>query len=155
MKNIYKLVIAVIAIELLITLSVVYFKKKEPEPVEVVQVDPLTHRQRVWLGALEWCESQGHTSAVNPNDNDGTPSYYSFQFKPGTYRGFGERYGLVAENLTEKEILAQMTDYKLTVAIMERMLTDKSISTKEWRRQFPGCIAKLGLPPDLSTHSKN
>ena len=96
----------------------------------------LTSEQQAWLGALEWCESGGNPAAINPRDSDGTPSYGLLQFKPGTYAEFAQLYGLGATttymNATvQAEIVTQM---------IRRGGTD-------WHHQFPGCTAKIGLPP--------
>jgi len=128
--------------------------KKQVEPLKTETIDPLTHEQRVWLGALEWCESRGKTGAVKPKDRDNTPSYYSFQFKPGTFVQYGEKYGLIQPELKEGEIMELMKNYTITYKIMERMVLDTDITNKQWRNQlFPECVAKLGTPPRLSTES--
>lgn len=118
---------------------------------EVEKKDPLSHQQRVWMGALEWCESHG-TDVTNPNDKDNTPSYYWFQFKPGTFRTYGEKYGLIPKGKTDAQIMKLMKNYDLTAKIMEQMILDKTISAKTWSKSlFPGCIKKLGLPPKTPT----
>lgn len=116
--------------------------------VESVPKPTLTHRQKVWLGALEWCECKGVGTAINQVDKDGTPSYYWFQFKPGTFRGYGEQYGLIEKGKTDAEIMELMKNYELTYAIMEQMVLDENISNKQWRYSlFPDCVAKNGPPP--------
>ena len=92
------------------------------------------HQREVWLANLEWCESHGIPSAVNPKDNDGTPSFGAFQFKPATFRGYSKKYGLTGS----------LMDYESQKAIMLRMLDDKDV---RWENEFPACIRKLGLPP--------
>lgn len=125
--------------------------EEPPSPVKA-WVDPLSHAQRVWLGALEWCESKGNGEAINKVDRDGTPSYYWYQFKPGTFRGFAEKYGLIEKGKTDAEIAVLMKSYELTNAMMEQMILDPTITAKTWRYQlFPGCTEKLGTPPRLST----
>lgn len=115
---------------------------------EPVKVEIITHRQKVWLGALEWCESQGHGDAINKVDKDGTPSYYWLQFKPGTFRGYGEKYLLIEKGKSDEEIMELMKNYELTIDIMEHMIADPEITAKQWRYSlFPGCTAKLGTPP--------
>ena len=144
---------AIIALLLSLIIKTSITKPKVAEG-EVEVVDILTHPQRIWLGALEWCESHGVVTAINPKDKDNTPSYYSFQFKPGTFRGYGEKYGLIEIGKTDAEIKELMKNYKLTVLIMEQMILDKDIKPIVWRNSlFPGCTAKLGTPPktDIST----
>lgn len=115
-------------------------------------VDILTHKQRVYLGALEWCESQGEADIVNPKDRDNTPSYYYFQFKPDTFRGYGEKYKLIPKGKSTVEIMVLMKDHDLTIKIMEQLMLDPTVSNTEWRTSlFPGCTKKLGNPPRLST----
>jgi len=105
----------------------------------------LSHRQETWRAALEWCESRGDPGAVNPKDRDGTPSYYSFQFKPSTFKSFGERYGIIEKGLEIQEIKERMKDYQITLKIVEAMILDqKNIN---WENEFPGCVKKLGRPP--------
>jgi hypothetical protein len=118
---------------LLVTLIVVYVllllftahiaNSKKPEVVTVepekAWVDPLTHEQRVWLGALEWCESKGKGDALNKVDKDGTASYWWYQFKPGSFRAYGVKYGLIEQGKTDAEIMVLMKSYELTNSIME------------------------------------
>lgn len=99
---------------------------KEPE---------LSHPQELWLAALEYCESRGIPSAINPNDLDGTPSYGAFQFKPDTFDAFTDEY-----NLPERDLM----DADAQRAIVRKMIRDKSV---KWEQQFPGCVKKIGRPP--------
>lgn len=100
----------------------------------------ITHAQKVWLYALEWCESAGRKDNINENDTDGTPSYYSYQFKPSTLQMYGERYGMIGD----EDIMEIIKDYDLQRAIVERMIHDERV---RWNREFPGCTKKIGLPP--------
>lgn len=102
------------------------------QSVEESKVE-LTHQQDVWLSALEWCESRGDNSAVNPEDSDGTPSYYAFQFKPSTFDYFSKKYG----------VNGKISDYKAQRQIVAKMLLDEDV---DLRRQFPACVKQLGLP---------
>jgi hypothetical protein len=105
----------------------------------------LTHQQLVWSYALEDCESAGNESAINPRDLDGTPSYYSFQFKPSTFLGFGIHYGILATGTTPAQLKVAMRDYPTERKLVEAMVHDgKNIN---WHRQFPDCVRKLGMPP--------
>lgn len=107
----------------------------EPQP----KAPQLTHAQETWIYALEWCESHGDRGAINPKDRDNTPSYGPFQFKPDTFASLAKRYGIKGE----------LMDYDAQRSIVEHMLLDKTITTKELReRQFPDCIQnKIGNPP--------
>jgi hypothetical protein len=105
----------------------------------------LSHAQLVWSYALEWCESQGVEGAVNPKDADGTPSYYSWQWKPSTFRYFGALYGVLASTTPEEELLTLMRDYDTERAVIEAMIAHRSEIV--WGQQFPACTRKLGLPP--------
>lgn len=104
----------------------------------------LTHAQETWISALEWCESNGRPAAVNEIDRDGTASYYSFQFKPQTFRNFGEHYGVIERGLAMSEIMELMRDTDLQRSIVRGMVQDPSTA---WHQQFPGCTLKLGEPP--------
>jgi hypothetical protein len=104
-----------------------------------------THEQEIWISVLEWCESRGKGSAINPEDLDGTPSYYWFQFKPGTFKGFAERYELISTSTTYIQVAELMKDYELTREIVNRMVGERDSIT--WENQFPGCVAKYGRPP--------
>lgn len=121
--------------------SVTYYAKAQELP-------RLTHQQQVWLNALEWCESQGITTAINQNDVDGTPSFYSFQFKPDTFRGFAVKYGLKR---------AEISVYGDQIEIMTNMLNDPDITPKQWKYSlFPDCIQhKIGLPPRYAITASN
>lgn len=114
--------------------------------VEIAPVsayDSLSHQQKVWLGALEWCESKGIPASVNPNDVDNTPSYYSFQFKPSTFKYYGEKYGVIKSGFSDKALAEKLKDHSLQQEIVANMLNDKSVNM---RKQFPACVRSLGLP---------
>ena len=108
------------------------------------KVDTVSHAKSIYISSLEWCESRGKYTAINPNDRDNTPSYYSFQWKPGTFKWLGEKYGLIDKGLSDKQVMKVMKDYDIQRKIVERMITDKDIKMKG---QFPDCVRKLGLPP--------
>jgi len=94
----------------------------------------MSHQRDVWLAVLEWCESNGITTAINPKDLDGTASFGAFQFKPSTFRGYQEKYGIQGE----------LMDYDAQLEILKRMLDDKDV---KWEKEFPACIKKIGKPP--------
>ncbi len=132
------LAVAVLGLGALVTVqksSIGELEQKVAEEANKNSIDSLSNHQReVWLSVLEWCESQGIPSAVNPKDRDGTPSFGAFQFKPGTFKMYSEKYGLTG----------QLMDYGSQRAILGRMLDDKDV---KWQNEFPGCTAKIGLPP--------
>lgn len=125
-----------LAVALLLVLNLgVMLRTKPPEPASV---SLLSHQQEVWSYVLEWCESRGKVDAVNPEDRDGTPSYYAFQFKPETFAGFSQQYGIEGD----------IADYAAQRAIVEHMILDASITPKMWRGTlFPDCVKKYGAPP--------
>lgn len=49
---------------------------KDPDVSRETEAPVIDHRLETWLSALEWCESQGVGTAINPEDLDGTPSYF-------------------------------------------------------------------------------
>lgn len=156
MKKLLTLALAVALISLLVYCLSVFFwalKVAAQEKSEIIKIMPVTeitpllsHSQEVWLHALEWCESRGVVTAVNPKDLDNTPSYYSFQFKPGTFKGFGLQYGVLKKEEvdTKEELMEKLKDYELQKAIVTQMILDPKTS---WYTQFPGCVKKLGKPP--------
>lgn len=116
----------------------------------------LSHRQTVWLYALEWCESRGNgVKSINPRDRDGTPSYYHYQFKVSTFRGFAKKYGFPASlldqttiakipQMSNQELLKLMENRALTEHLVKKMILDPKTS---WELQFPVCVKNLGRPP--------
>jgi hypothetical protein len=122
----------------------------EPVTAQAIEIPKRyvpTHAQNVWLHALEWCESRGKISAINPSDADGTPSYSSFQWKPSTFKYYAVKYNLLkGEDVdTEEELMAQMSVYENQKAIVTEMLNDPKV---RWNNEFPDCtMRKVGLPP--------
>ncbi len=92
------------------------------------------HQREVWTYVLEWCESSGITTSVNPRDNDNTPSFGAFQFKPDTFTEYAKKYGIEGD----------LMDYEAQRAILKNMLSDDTI---KWDKKFPACIRKIGFPP--------
>ncbi len=120
-------------------------KVSEPEEIKLPLKPILTHQQEIWLSALEWCESRGVKSAINPKDKDGTASYYSWQFKPSTFKNLGILYGVLPKETTDKQIPELLKDYQLQKDIVGFMILDK---TTNWSQQFPDCTKnKIGRPP--------
>lgn len=104
----------------------------------------LTPEQDAWRDKLEMCESGGVNTAINPIDKDGTPSYYAFQFKPGTFRGYGEQYGVIPKGLTQDELMEALKVYGYQKSIVGYMILDPRVN---WYQQFPDCVRRHGLPP--------
>lgn len=98
-------------------------------------LDSLSHRQRAWLGALEWCESGGRPGAINPKDRDGTPSNGILQFKPSTFAYYQKVYN----------VTGTLMDADAQEDIVASMIQDGD--RIDWHHQFPDCTKKLGTPP--------
>ena len=117
-------------------------------PVPVVAPDPykVTHAQDTWIRALEWCESSGVETAVNKKDLDGTPSYYSFQFKPDTLKSYGIKYGVIPASIDEATFLQDdLGNYDIQIKVVEMMVKDPTV---KWTTQFPDCVKNhIGFPP--------
>lgn len=121
------------------------------ESKKVSAYDNLTHQQQVWVNALEWCESKGNHGAINPNDVDNTPSYYSFQFKPSTFKYYGEKYDIINTGLPQAELNEKLKSHTLQREIVANMLNDRTVNM---RQQFPACVRSLGLPKRFTNESK-
>lgn len=125
---------------------------QEPEEA-IVEIESWT-AQEEWLAKLELCESSGNPEAINEVDLDGTASYGLLQFKPSTFWLFAESYGIVHRQ--HEPDTAYMPDMSIGSwydammapeyqrAIVRRMMSDPGI---RWENQFPGCVRKLGRPP--------
>lgn len=103
-----------------------------------------THQQDVWISVLEWCESKGDNTAINPQDSDGTPSYYAFQFKPHTFKSYGIKYGLLRDDLEPEDYMNLLSIYEYQHEIVTRMVGDSEV---DWHQEFPKCVQIYGLPP--------
>lgn len=99
-----------------------------------IKKEELNRSQKAWLWALVWCESRGNEKAINPKDLDNTPSYGLLQFKPSTFIAFKKQYGVEGE----------LMDPDAQEAIVKKMIIN---GRKDWSRQFPDCVKKLGNPP--------
>lgn len=97
----------------------------------------LTHQQMVWSYAIEWCESRGKISAVNPKDRDGTPSYGAYQFKPETLVYYSDMFAI--------ERATSTMDYSTQRSVFEEMI--RHADEVNWSQQFPDCVKKFGPPP--------
>lgn len=123
--------------------------KKIPKP----GMPELTAAQDAWLDDLQSCESQNDPTQVNWHDRDGTPSYYAFQFKPGTFRSFGVAYRVIPRGLTHDELMIALKRTDLQRAIVAHMIFDPSI---RWAQQFPDCTSDsigrhAGMPPGAAS----
>ena len=152
MKNLKYIIYAVLILSMLLLMGIAEkadsISSEQKGQILASSVEPsatsTTYAQEVWLGALEWCESRGKTTAINAVDLDGTASYYSLQFKPGTFRGFGEVYGVIPKGLSHAEIMESIKDTSLQKDIVRGMINDPSTA---WETQFPWCVKKIGRPP--------
>jgi len=155
MKTSNKVRVGVIAFALVILLALWAFAPKEAKSdVEIATTTPavveepvgpvLSHRQEVWRYVLEWCESRAVHTAINEVDKDGTASYYAFQFKPGTFRYYGELYGVIPKGLDQAALMEALKSYEQQKEIVGYMILDPSV---DWLQQFPDCVRKYGLPP--------
>jgi len=116
-----------------------------PDPTPSTAELDLQHRRETWISALEWCESSGKNSALNPEDRDRTASFSNFQWKPATFLHFGKLYGLIATSTMLDDVQALLKDYELQRNIVRRMIPDPDVN---WYQQFPDCVKlKVGLPP--------
>lgn len=119
--------------------------KESPKPQLTLAELDLIHRQETWISALEYCESRGKNSALNPEDLDGTPSYSNWQWKPSTFLGYGKQYGLIATSTTLSEVPTLLKDYELQREVVRHMVKDKRVN---FSQQFPDCTKRfVGLPP--------
>ena len=111
------------------------------EKAEEETIDPLD----LWLAKLEYCESTGNRYTINPTDNDGTPSFGPFQFKPDTLAYFGSAYGYLVHGTTGDMLLksGQIFDRDLQRNTVKAMARDKEVDLAQ---QFPTCVRKIGLP---------
>ena len=156
MKNKTKFFILAAAAAVLLTLG--YAHRVAGEQTQEQQATPapeepsLRHDQEIYIAALEWCESRGIPSAVNPKDRDGTPSYGGFQFKPSTLAYFSQKYGIAVSPTMaspEDRTKADVMDYDTQHKVLEAMVRDAGHIN--WSQQFPDCTKKIGRPPQVST----
>lgn len=116
-------------------------------PVETKKRYVPTQAQEVWISALEWCESRARPAAINAEDVDGTPSYYSFQFKPSTFKWLALKYEILSleDVSTDEKVMEQIKNRDVQRDIVRGMVGDKSI---KFHNQFPDCVnRKIGPPP--------
>lgn len=106
---------------------------EEPLPLPIILWD---EAREEWLGDLILCESGGNPNALNPVDNDGTPSHGLLQFKDTTFTMYSERYGVKGE-LYDPEVQKQLVRF---------MMDDSRVN---WFNEFPACVRRLGLPPGV------
>lgn len=150
MKNKTKFVIAVLIALALATMA--WFLQPRAvanESLKKVELTPaqldLIHRQETWISALEWHESRGRNSALNPKDRDGTPSYSNFQWKPSTFIWYAKKYKLIPEEKTVADFPELVKNYELQRNIIRHMINDPDV---KWYNEFPDVTKnKIGLPP--------
>lgn len=98
-----------------------------------------------WVKKMAYCESTNNPLAVNPVDLDGTPSLGLYQFKPGTFRHYVEKYNLFGwQTWTAKSWLTAIWNGDYQETVFRRMLTDDEV---DLHHEFPWCTRRLGLPP--------
>lgn len=151
MKKTHKFLVLVALAAILLTLGYVHRaagKETQADAQPEAAQSLLRHDQLVYTYALEWCESRGIETAINPKDRDNTPSYYSWQWKPSTFRYYGTRYGVLATSTTDAELKTAMADYGTQRQVLEAMVNDAGHIN--WNQQFPDCTKKIGLPPKIS-----
>jgi len=138
MEKTIKWVLIVIAFALI---AILIHMKVNAEQAQVITtpkpVDILSERQRVWINALRWCESNAVDGAINPKDKDGTASLGRYQFKTGTFAYYQKLYGLPS---------AELMDGEAQERIVEQMIVRGGI---KWSNEFPECTRKLGTPPQV------
>lgn len=134
------LFLLITALALLLTALIIAPTEVEALPAEQPPKQELSYQQKVWLGALQWCESKGNPEAVNPKDRDNTPSYGLLQFKPSTFTYYQKRYGTPAGT--------GYMDPDAQLAIVEQMILRGDV---KWSQQFPECTKKIGKPPVIPT----
>jgi len=104
-----------------------------------------TLKQKVWIFALFYCESSGDNLAINPKDLDGAPSYGLAQWKPETLKYYATRYGLLPDNLETSDYINWAFDPDLSYELLARMIGERD--KINWKKEFPLCIKKVGIPP--------
>lgn len=101
----------------------------------IVYKEHLTSAQIIWLARLMDCESGINAKAINPVDLDGTASLGILQFKVGTFNTWANKYQIDEELMSPEAQVSIVTQWILNPG------------TVDWTNEFPGCVAKLGLPP--------
>ena len=143
--------ILALALAFILGKNVIEQPKVDPQSfwrsVGVMQYEP-THQQIIWKNALEWFESRGVKTAVNPKDKDGTASWCSHQFKPDTVKFYGaQKYKMIPDDLEKSDYTNYACDYAFISEVVNRMLGDKDV---KWRHEFPDVVNnKIGLPPSV------
>lgn len=117
-----------------------------PLEANAIEIKDITIAQEEWIDKLRYCESGGNNMAINWKDTDGTPSWYAFQFKFGTFKSLSTKYGLLPRVFTDNEFRLMIPNYGLQREIVRRMLVDEEINMS---RQFPACTRRIGLPPKI------
>lgn len=102
-------------------------------PVVVKEVDILSKNQRVWIGALEYCESRGRSDIKILDSND-RYSYGILQFQMDTFLRYGKKYGIIATSTTELEAEKMIYDPDLQEKVAHRILLDGG--EKNWNNCY-------------------
>jgi len=142
-----RLILLIIVLALIaIIVEILWEKRTVADVVEFkIEETSLQHQREVWLSALEWCESRGVKTAINPEDKDLTPSYFSYQFKPKTFKYYSVKYGLLPPDLEDEDYFNWMSDYDVARDVVRHMIDDPKV---KWAQEFPDCVLrKVGYPP--------
>jgi hypothetical protein len=113
------------------------FADAEPSPLKVNETSPLD----LWLEKLVMKESQGR-DRIKILDVNGKYSYGCLQFQEGTFRNFGQKYGLVAAGVNLESVIY---DCNLQKAIAKNMIQDDYFLWQSWYTSV--IVRDLGLPP--------
>jgi len=102
-----------------------YAPLADPIPQVVVNPQPIiTHRQDLFLGLLEWCESGGRPN-IKILDSNNKYSYGSFMFQMDTWLKYGKQYQLIPNDISPAQAEKDIFDYETQKKIANRMLIDK------------------------------
>lgn len=107
---------------------------------EEVPMHEPTHRQQVYLHALQFCESSGRTD-IKIMDSNNKHSYGGLMFQMSTFLSQGKKYELIAGSTTAVQGEKMIYDIELQEAIAHRMLEDGG------ERNWYTCTKKLGKYP--------
>lgn len=106
---------------------------------ESLAIQP-THRQQVYLQALQFCESSGRVD-IKILDSNHKYSYGGLMFQMSTFLSQGKKYGLINDSTGPTEGEKLIYDIELQEAIAHRMLLDGG------ERNWYVCTKKLGSYP--------
>lgn len=134
---------------LVVMLSVISLVLAYPKPLDAAQitVNPKIGAQNlnrvvadlpIGMRELVRCESLGNPRIVVLDTNN-QYSFGLFQFQEATFRKYGERYGLISNDLSRKQLLSLILNPYLQIKIATRMLEDGL-----WFNWY-NCAKKIGV----------